>query len=358
MDMASFFGWLPQRCFTNYRKTKSNLWVFSLVPKFPATSPWGPMSKKLSCQNWLRHHLTHSFWMRSLALRPLNGMIGLQTPKQLRQVHPIADLSTGLGSLLCAPATFWNCRLSRYGGFGGFRRRSRYGSVPSSHPSQSSSSPARLGCKPCSTENIAALSASSSAPSEWNRHSSASLPTSSSRKAALSTKGCSWPYRFCRTGTNVCSRSSASCEQFAVFTCTSNSAAARISTVASWDGDDTHSTFHSINCCLCWWQSWFCQHDNLYPWKTEIANPPYPACGKWSQGWSVECVWMALSKNSVPYFQQFSLHLFGLLPLALLLEDKSKLVPAAEGVSMTLSKNSTLYFQHVSMICLHFLTCP
>ncbi len=96
MDMGSFFGWLLQRCLTNCKKQNQISGFFSLVPPFPATSPWGPVSKKLSCQNWLRHHLTHSFWMRSLALRPLNGMIGLQTPKQLRQVHPIADLSTGL----------------------------------------------------------------------------------------------------------------------------------------------------------------------------------------------------------------------------------------------------------------------
>ena len=137
-----------------------------------------------------------------------------------------------LGSLLCDPATLRISSLPRYGGFGGFRRRSRSSSVSCSHPSQSSSSPGKMRSKTCSIEIIAVLSASSSVPSRCNRHSSASLPAFSSRKTkslvALGTRGCLGTYRFWRAGTNFSSKPSASCKQSAVFICSSNSARANL----------------------------------------------------------------------------------------------------------------------------------
>lgn len=66
----------------------------SLVPPFSSTSAWQRLSTKLSCQNLLQHHSTQSLWMRSLASRPLHGMVGLQNLKQMLLVHPVADLTT------------------------------------------------------------------------------------------------------------------------------------------------------------------------------------------------------------------------------------------------------------------------
>ncbi len=50
--------------------------------------------------------------MRSLALRALNGMVGLRTPKNLWLGHPIADVTTWPAKNwdhYCVPLTF--CRM-------------------------------------------------------------------------------------------------------------------------------------------------------------------------------------------------------------------------------------------------------
>ena len=77
--------------------------------------------------------------------------------------------------------------------------------------------------------------------------------------------------------------------------------------------------------------------------------------GSLDAGHAPASVWMALSQNSAPDFQHFSLHLLGFLPLALRLENTGKVVLAAEGVWMTLSENLAPGFQHFSVHLKGFL---